>query len=94
MKSITLNLTNYECRGTADVSMWGGGRASIGMDKFNVSHLREIKDGINDGGFGVENINGAIVDIYRNFEGTLVFARTLTIGNVAEFVFDNHYELN
>ena len=91
MKSITLHLTDYVIKGMADLKPWGGGNACIEMASFNVKHLKEIKENINDNGFGVEKINGAICDVYRNYEGTLKYSKTLTIGKVSEHTQDVYY---
>ena len=91
MKSITLELIDYVIKGTSDLTVWGGGNASIQMDSFHVKSLKEIKENLNDAGFGVQSINGAICDIYRNYEGTLIFARTLIIGKVSDNTLENAY---
>lgn len=88
MKNLTLKLTDYVIKGIASVKPWGGGEACIEMAPFNVKALKEIENNLNDNGFGVEEITGAICDVYRNYEGTLVYSRTLTIGNVFECVYE------
>jgi hypothetical protein len=93
MKSITLNLTDYVIKGIADLTPWGGRNACIDMASFHVKHLKEIRENINDNGFGVENINGAICDVYRNYQGTLVYSKTLTIGKVSEHTQDYYYQV-
>jgi len=42
-------------------------------------------DNINDGGFGVQSINGAICDIYENYEGTLQYLKTKKVGSITEY---------
>ena len=84
MKTITLNFTDYVIKGISDLTAWGGGNACIEMKPFHVKSLKEIKDNINDNGFGVESINGAICDVYLNYEGTLKYSKTITIGKVSE----------
>lgn len=91
MKQLTLKLSGYHIEGTADLSMWGGGNASIEMQPFEVKRIKDIRNDINDAGFGVESINGAICAIYRNYQGTHVFARTITVGNVSEDTLDQYY---
>jgi len=83
MKSITLNFTDYVIKGIADVKSWGDGNACIEMAPFHVKNLKDIKDNLNDNGFGVESINGAICDVYLNYEGTLKYSKTITIGKVS-----------
>ena len=41
-----------------------------------------------DKGFRVQSINGAICDVYRNYQGTLKYARTLIIGKVSDNTLD------
>ena len=91
MNTITLKQQGYLIKGVSDLTPWGGGNAAIQMTSFKVSTLKEIKDGINDGGFGVENINGAVCDVYRLYKGNgeydsdySVFARTLFIGKISD----------
>ena len=93
MKNITLHFTDYVIKGIADVKPWGGGGACIEMASFHVKSLKEIKDNLNDNGFGVESINGAICDVYRNYQGTLIYSRTLTIGKVSEHTQDYYYQV-
>lgn len=93
-KSIKLNFTNYQVSGLADVFMWGGGRACIEMTSFTVANLNKetLLEKINDGGFGVESINGAVCDVFENFEGYLVFKETIEVGNVSEHTLNYHVE--
>ena len=93
MKKLTLVLNGYTVKGVSDLTLWGGGNASIQMNQFNITSVKELPTSLNDAGFGVESINGAICDIYRNYQGTLVYARTLTIGKVSEITFDTYLEL-
>lgn len=93
MKTITLKKQGYYIEGTASLITWGGGKASIPMKSFNVQHLKEIKDNINDNGFGVQEITGAICEIYESFGVHKEYKRQIVIGKVFDFVFDNHYEL-
>jgi hypothetical protein len=84
MKSITLSFTDYVIKGIADVTAWGGGNACIEMASFHVKSPKDIKDNLNDNGFGVASINGAICNVYLNYEGTLKYSKTITIGKVSE----------
>ena len=96
-KSITLKLSHYEVRGVADVSPWGGGRGSIDMKPFNVASIDNglIKAGINDNGFGVQSINGAVCDVYAVYSDNdgdgypataKKFVETVIVGNVCDEV--------
>lgn len=93
-KSIKLNFTNYRISGVADVTMWGGGTACIEMTPFTVEKLDKtsLLEGINDGGFGVQSINGAVCDVSENFEGHLVFKETIEVGKVSEHTLNYHAE--
>jgi len=92
MKSIKLNFSGFYITGTSDVTPWGGGNACIEMAPFTVKHLREIRDNLNDSGFGVESINGAICDIWANHEGYHTYLKNITLGNVSESTFDYYCE--
>jgi len=94
MKKITLSKRGFFVEGTADVTPWGGGRASIPMKGFFVEHLKDIKENINDNGFGVEKINGAICEVFDDFGKCKEYRRQIVVGDVKDFVFDNHYENN
>jgi len=95
MKSKTLQFKGFRITGTSDLTLWGGGNASISMNSFFINHLKEMRDKINDGGFGVESINGAICNIYKvyqNGHGEYVeYSKTITIGNVSDSTFDAYY---
>ena len=84
-KTLTLEMTGYIMKGVADITLWGGDKACIEMTPVRVRNINEeyLKTHINDAGFGVENINGAICDIYEDYEGTLQYKETITIGEVS-----------
>jgi hypothetical protein len=86
MKTITLKKTGYYIQGQADLSLWGGGNASIEMTPFKVKDIKEktLLENINDAGFGVEEINGAICCIYEDFEGTHKYLKTVEVGKVSD----------
>ena len=88
MKTITLNKVGYLIKGVADVKPWGGRQACIDMEPFKVKHLKDIKENLNDGGFGVESINGAVVYIYEDFGECQRFLKDEVIGTVSESTFD------
>jgi hypothetical protein len=92
MKSITLHFTDYVIKGIADVTAWGGGNARIKMASFHVKNLKDIKENLNDNGFGVESINGAICEVYLNYEGTLKFSKTIIIGKVSKHTEEYYYQ--
>jgi len=94
MKTITLKQTGYYITGLAIVKPWGGGRAYISMNSFNVKKLKDIKDNINDNGFGVEAILGAICEIYTNYEGHHVYKNEIAIGTVTQKDWDFYYDNN
>ena len=94
MKKITLKRQGFIIKGTSDLFLWGGGRSSIKMTEFKVKHLRELKDKINDAGFGVEKINGAICEIYDDFGKFANYRRQIIFGNVNNDTFENHYQYN
>ena len=83
---LTLKLTGYTVKGTADLTPWGGGNACIEMAPFNVKRTdkRTLLSNINDNGFGVQAINGAICDIYKNYEGTLQYLKTVIVGKISD----------
>jgi hypothetical protein len=75
MKTITLKQTGYYITGVSDVTPWGGGNACICMKPFRIALPfdkitdKMLLDSINDNGFGVESINGAICDVFEEYEG-------------------------
>jgi hypothetical protein len=92
MKSKTLRREGFFVSGVADLNLWGGGKGSIEMRPFTCQHLREARKKLNDAGFGVEKINGAICDVFRLYEnGYKEFGRTVRIGKVAEYVEEAYY---
>lgn len=93
-KTVTLKKVGYYVSGTADLTMWGGGNASIDMKPFKTKtkSKKELLAGINDNGFGVESINGAICDVYELFEGGYKeFLEDITVGEVSDDTVENHY---
>lgn len=99
MKTLILKRTGYTVKGISDLTPWGGGNACIVMDSFNVNKIdnKTLKENINDGQFGVQSINGAICDIYENFEGTLKFLKTVKVGKITkhteEYYNDNIFQI-
>jgi hypothetical protein len=101
MKTKTLKLIGYYITGTADLTLWGGGNASIDMKPIKVDKLpedlQELKSELNDNGFGVQEINGAIIDIYEYYEHDVKILieqdDMLVIGNVSDETIENYYSL-
>ena len=92
MKSKTLRREGFFVSGVADLNLWGGGKGSIEMRPFTCQHLREAREKINDAGFGVENINGAICAVYRLWQGGYKeYAKDVRIGKVAEYTEECFY---
>jgi len=93
MKTITLRKTGYVVSGISDLTSWGGGNFSIMMKEVSVKNISKenIKKNLNDNGFGVKSINGAICDIYESYEGTLRYLKTITVGKVSKRT-KKHYE--
>lgn len=85
-KELTLQFTDYVIKGTADLTLWDNNNASITMKAFKTKNIKPetLLKGINDNGFGSQNINGAICDIFENYEGTLRYKSTITVGDVSE----------
>ena len=93
-KTLTLELTGYIMKGVADITLWGGDKACIEMTPVRLRSLEEdnIKTHLNDAGFGVQSINGAICDIYEDYEGTLQYKETISIGEVSMSTSDYYVE--
>lgn len=96
MKTITLKKTGYIVKGISDLTMWGGGNGCISMKSFKLKDIRKktLLANINDNEFGVESINGAICDIYEDYEGTLQYYQTLEVGKISEYTkkyYDEQY---
>ena len=92
-KTLELKMVGYTVKGISDLNPWGGGNACIEMTPFKVSRINKkaLIDNINDSGFGVENINGAICDIYEDYEGTLRYLKTVRVGKISKNT-ETHYE--
>lgn len=99
MKTITLKHTGYYVTGVSDLTPWGGGNACIQMAPFYVIGEKEptdqeLLDNINDAGFGVQSINGAICDVFEQYEGhgekVHINPTNRTVGSVSEST-QNYY---
>ena len=84
--NITLQFTTYVIKGVAVLIDWYSQRGYIPMKTFNLDNIddKTIEENLNDNGFGVQSIEGAIVDIYKSYEGHLQYMETRHIGNVTE----------
>ena len=80
-KTLTLNFTDYRIEGEVRVIDWYDREGMLYMDSYHVDELdiEQIKEGINDGGFGVQKIISAAIDIYENYEGTYRFLESMEI---------------
>lgn len=80
-KKVVLSFTDYRIEGEVKVLDWYGQEGTLYMDAYNVDSLdlEELKSGINDGGFGVQKILSATIDIYENYESWHVFKDTMEI---------------
>lgn len=95
-RSITLPFSHFVCQGYAQVNMWGGGKGRIKMDSFRISDgytEDQLKQCVNDGGFGCDSIDGAIIDMYAVYTDGITeakrYVKTVTSGTVTEpFMFD------
>jgi hypothetical protein len=70
-KTVTLKKVGYRCSGTAVINLWGGGQGEVNMDSWKTKNKskKSIVKGVNDGQFGCESIESAIVyvdDLYEN----------------------------
>lgn len=80
-KKVELSFTDYRIEGEVKVLDWYGQEGTLYMYPYNVDSLdlEEIKSGINDGGFGVQKILSATIDIYENYESWHVFKESMEI---------------
>jgi len=90
MKEVTLKQIGIRLEGTTKIIDWYGHTGYIEMNpvildnKENVTE-DEIKLELNDGGFGCQSIEGAIVDVFILFEnGYKELDRSETIGNITD----------
>lgn len=90
-KTITLHFSHFVCKGTSQINFWGGGKGTITMDPFRISEgytEENLKECINDGGFGCESIDGAVIDVYAVYVGdgcqTTRYHETHVVGQVSE----------
>jgi hypothetical protein len=92
-KYLIVKRTGFRITGVADVTMWGcqsNDRSYIVMKPFIVNHLSEIKNGLNDNGFGVQSLNGAVCHIHDYYGeiGHSEFRRTIFVNDVCDWIRD------
>jgi len=95
MKTITLKQVGFYVCGISDVTLWMGGGACIEMEPFTVKEInrKEILWNVNDNGFGVQSVNGAVCDIYELYEhGHKEYTETIIVGTVGEDTEKYYYE--
>ena len=74
MKVLKLNQIGWYFEGEADLLLWGGGEGSIEMTPWKMLDQfseEEMMRGINDGGFGCQEITAAMISVYRLYEHNL-----------------------
>src|ERR1039457_806042 len=91
-KRLCLQFTGYIIKGIADLTMLDNSNAFIPMHNFDTNDIKEktLLAGLNDAGYGGTVINGAICDIFKNYEGTLVYYKTIEVGKVSERTRDHN----
>ena len=85
MKTIILKKVGYIVKGVADITDWYGHNWCIEMYPFRAKETskRTLLRNLNDAGFGVQSINGAICMVYEDFQGTLKYTKTIEVGTVS-----------
>ena len=95
MRTVTLKQTGYYVTGISDLTMWGGGNACIEMKAFEIPKVNKkiLLENINDNGFGVSSINGAVCNIYVLYEnGYKEFQKQVIVGNVSDDTKEYHID--
>ena len=98
MKTKTLKFSGYVIKGIADLTLWGGDNASIQMKpiyldekQFDINNPETLMEHLNDNGFGVQSINGALCEIYENYEGYTEFIDTVIVGKVSDRIMEGTF---
>lgn len=81
-KELKLKFTDYVVKGIASIKLCGIYQPMlIDMIPYHINGLSgtEILSGINDGGFGCEQILESEIDIYENYEGYEKYLTTMVI---------------
>jgi len=86
MKTKTVKQIGIVVEGYVQVSLWGGGEGGLDMKPQFLPIEKATKDNIlrsvNDGGFGVQSIDAAEIEIYDKYEGGLLeYNRTISVSN-------------
>lgn len=85
MKTIALKQIGWKITGKAVVLLWGGCEATVNMDSVRLYFTtpptsEQLIEHINDGGFDVEKILGASVDIHTLYEqGFYEYSETIIV---------------
>ena len=84
-KEITLRQTGWYLKGTSRIHLWGGGYGNIKMDGRFIPLGQMTRDNfmrcINDGQYGCQDIDSAVVDVYVQYEGYREYDRTISVKN-------------
>ena len=79
-ESITLKHIGYRCKGFATINLHGAGQGNIQMDDWDTEKgdRDSILKGVNDGQFGCESIEKAIVNVFNLYEHNVtIFSSTV-----------------
>jgi len=95
-KKKVLKFRSFLIKGYADVMHWGGGRGLVPMNSFRMTDGTDFNEvlekSLNDGGFGVQSINGAIVEIYCDYSGYQELLQTGTVNDVLPEFWERYTE--
>lgn len=69
-KDVTLKHIGYRCKGIATINLWGGGQGKVEMQSWDIDEFNDknVIGGVNDGQFGCESIESAIVCVDNLYE--------------------------
>ena len=72
-KQLVVDFVGYKVYGEVKVRDWYGQEGLITMDPYTIDELdvTKIKEGVNDGGFGVERYIEADCYVYEVYEGDI-----------------------
>lgn len=72
---IELEFTEYVIEGVANIKLWGSGHGLVDMKPIKLKELpKDLRDvGYNDGGFGCERIDNIDIEVYKSYQGYLVY---------------------
>lgn len=73
MNAITCNHIGFIIVGLAAINLWGGGEGTFPMKSTRINTTEpltqeQIREAVNDGGFGAESIMGAVVRVDTIYE--------------------------